>query len=257
MIKLSVDKNAVEAEINRLVSTSMKMDRRQQILLLITLAHRYSYYLRQSVKKGEVEHGDIFFHECFIEPCELVIGYLINNRKTARKFAKELKGAERILGEFVDNHQSDMNVMPVHAVLCLFLAVVLINGQSLDKGDWQSLYLYPSVGYGYGLASSDDDDKKNVIEAYIRNELDILESAVDIVTRKCPVQTRTSAPLADEFVAKLLDDSSYDLQRVFSYIDKLDKGEEILEDDEELEDLEDLRALEDDESEDSDGVQEK
>lgn len=252
MTKFTIDKKAAEAEINRLVSTSMKMDSRQQILLLITLAYRYSYYLTESVRNGEVEDGDVFFNEYFIKSCKLVIGYLRANRKIARKIAKDLKGQEEILGEFIDRHEEDLNVMPVHAVLCLFLATVLISGQSLVKGDWQMLYLYPTVGYGYGLASSDDleEDMQNAIKVYIRNELDMLETAVDIVKRKCPVQNRTSLPLTDEFIANLLDDISFDLQRVFRYKDNAD-GEEI--EDEEFDDEE----FDDDEPEDIGGAQKK
>ncbi len=234
-----MDKKAVEAEVNKLISISMRMDCRQQILLLILLCHRYSYFLSEVIRNGQVEHGEVFFKECFIKPCKLVIGYLRANRKIARKIAKELKGKEYVLAAFMNEHDDDMNVMPMHAVLCLFLALVIISGQSLIKGDWQMLFLYPTVGFGYTIddyKNKIDDDGQNLMEACLENELDMLEYTVDVVKRKCPVQNRNSLPLTDEFIAELLDDSSFDMERVFG--DKNNEDDEYYDADDDPEDIE-------------------
>lgn len=211
-----MEKKVAENEVNKLVSISMKMDSRQQILLLIALAYRYSYFLSEAVRKGEVENGEMFFKENFIKPCKLVIGYLRANRKIARKIAKDLKGAAHPLAKFYEAHEDDMSVMPVLAVICLFLALVTVSGKTLVKGDWEMIYLYPTVGYAYGFTDSEEyEGLKDTIDIYLENELEMLSGIVNTVKKQCPVQNRNSPPLTDEFIADLLDTSSYDLERLF------------------------------------------
>lgn len=213
-----MEKKAVMNAVNKLMSLSMRMDSRQQILLLITLAYRYSYFLTDAISKGEVADGEIFLKESFIKPSKLVIGYLRANRKIARKIAKELRGREFPLIGFYKDHQDDVSALVVHAVICLFLALVLIRGQSLVKGDWEMVFLYPTGGYVFGFDPKDNESLKEAVDVYLDNELEMLMATVNTVKKKCPVQNHNSLPLTDECIAELLHDASFDVERLFDVI---------------------------------------
>ena len=211
-----MDQKILENYVNRIINTSMKLDTRQQILLLITLAYRYSYFFSEAIAAGKVEHGEEFLTECFIKPCTLVVGYLKSNRKIARKIAKELKGKEDVLALFMNRYEDTMAIMPMLSVICLFMAIVLIHGQPLLRGDWQMVILFPTSDWNFCLENQTDKETRELINLCAGNEIAVLRDTVDFVKKKCPAQNHNSLPLTDEFISELLDYASSDIEKVFN-----------------------------------------
>ncbi len=231
------DQSVLDQESNRLVDICLKLDRRQQILLCIAMSYRYGHFLANDLKLKEDELEEIgkdFFQKFFMVGFKLALAYVGTTRKRARKYAKDLDEYPAMLMDIMENLTEYLNPLAMQAVLCLFATTLLISKEKpLGKILLSMMFFCPTAVFTSSIVSFYEDDRNkndsnmHVIckdpDSFLTSELTLLAETVDVVRRKCPVQTRNAPPVDHEILKVLLKLVTSNLEKKFRDKDRQDK----------------------------------